>query len=138
MTIKEPTSTDECIYFTQRTIGDGKAKTWVYKEKCPECGKALMGKPRDKKTGRPKIRANEYQCPECKYTVEKEEYELTLKAQIKYTCPHCKNEGESEIPFKRKKIQRFNEEKGKKETVEVLRTRCSKCGKDIDITKKMK
>lgn len=136
MTLKEPTSMEECIYFTRRNIGDGKAKTWVYKEKCPKCGKGLMGKPREK--GKVKIRAKEYQCPECKYTVEKEEYESTLKAQIKYTCPFCKNQGEAEIPFIRKKIQRLNEETGKKQSVEVLRIQCSKCDKDIDITKKMK
>ena len=138
MSLKEPTSIDECIYFTQRSIGEGKVKAWVCKEKCPKCGKALMGKPKDEKTGKPKIRAKEYQCPECKYIAEKDEYESTLKAQIKYTCPYCICDGEIEIPFKRKKVQRFNEDRGKKETVEAIRFQCSKCKRDIDITKKMK
>ena len=137
MALIEPTSIDEGIYFTQRSIGDGKIKAWVCKGKCPKCSKGLMGKPKDEK-GKVKIRAKEYQCPECKYTVEQKEYEASLKASIKYTCPHCKNNGEAEIPFKRKKVQRFNEESGKKETVDTLRFQCSKCGKDIDITKKMK
>jgi len=138
VTLKEPTSVEDCIYFTQRTFDNGKVKAWVYKGKCPECGKGIMGKPKDEKTGRPKIRAKEYQCPKCKYIVEKEKYESSLMAQIKYICPNCKNEGEVEIPFKRKKVQRFNEESGKKETVEALRIQCSKCKGNIDVTKKMK
>lgn len=137
MNVKEPTSIDECVYFTQRIIGEGKAKAWVYKEKCPKCGNSLMGKPRNER-GKIKIRAKEYQCPECKYKAEKEEYESTLTAQVRYTCPHCKCDGGAELPFKRKKVQRINEETGKKETVEVLRVECDKCKANIDITKKMK
>ncbi len=48
---------EDCIYFTNRTIDSGKIKAWVLKELCPECKKALMSKPKDEKTGRPKIRA---------------------------------------------------------------------------------
>lgn len=136
--MKEPESMDECIYFTNRTFDKGKAKTWVLKEKCEKCGQALMGKPRNPKTGRPKIRATEYVCPKCNHAEEKEEYESKLTANIKYTCPHCSNEGEAEIPFKRKKIQRLNKETGKKKAVEVLRFQCSKCGENIDISKKLK
>jgi len=60
-------------------------------------------------------------------TVEKKEYEETLAAEAKYTCPHCGNQGESTAPFKRKKI------KG----VDTLRIQCQHCGGNIDITKKM-
>jgi DNA-directed RNA polymerase subunit RPC12/RpoP len=136
--MKEPTSMDECIYFSNRLIGDGKAKAWVFREDCPECKGALMGKPKDKKTGKPKIRAKEYVCPKCSHTIEKEEYEDTLTINIKYACPHCKHEGETQRPFKWKNIQRLNEETGKKQAIKSIRFQCEKCKKDIDITKKMK
>jgi len=124
----EPKSTEECVYFTNRPIDiKGKVKCWVYREKCPKCKKGLMGKPRDSK-GKIKIRANEYVCPECGYKVEKQEYEDTLTASIKYTCPKCEYNGEIEIPFKRKKFQ----------GVESLKFECQKCKNPILITKKMK
>ena len=37
--MKEPDSMEECIYFTNRNIGKGKIKAWVFKEKCPKCKK---------------------------------------------------------------------------------------------------
>ena len=40
--------------------------------------------------------------------------------------------------IKRKKVQRFNEEKQKKETVDALIFDCSECKKRIEVTKKMK
>jgi predicted RNA-binding Zn-ribbon protein involved in translation (DUF1610 family) len=127
MTLQEPKSIDECVYFTNRTIGKGKAMAWVFRQKCPKCGKALMGKPRDSK-GHVKIRAKEYSCPACGYTVDKQEYEETLVADVRYTCPSCGHQGEAEVPFKRKKI----------EGVDTLRVQCAKCSSTIDITKKMK
>ena len=137
--MKEPQSINECVYFTNRILdNEGYIRAWVLKENCPKCNKALMSKPKDPKTGKPKIRATEYVCPECGYKEEKTEHEEKLTVSIKYKCPHCGNESEIQIPFKRKKVQRFNEEKQKKETVESLRFSCSKCSKDIDITKKMK
>ena len=77
MSLQQPKSMDECIYFTNRTLDKGKIKAWVFKGKCPKCGKGLIGKPKDPKTGKPKIRATEYVCPECGYTVEKQKYEDT-------------------------------------------------------------
>jgi len=138
MGLKEPESAGECIYFTNRIIGKGKVKAWVFKGKCPKCDKGLMGKPKDEKTGKVKIRAKEYVCPECGHIEEQKEHEETLTASVIYTCPHCENDGEIEIPFKRKKIQLINEETQKKKSVDALRFPCGKCGKDIDITKKMK
>ncbi len=138
MTIKEPKSMQECVYFTIRAIGKGKIKAWVLKNACIKCNKGLMEKPKNPKTGKPKIRATEYVCSDCNYTIEKEEYEPTLTASIKYTCPHCEIEAETKIPFKRKKVQIFYEEKQKKVAVESLRFQCEKCGNNIDITKKMK
>jgi predicted RNA-binding Zn-ribbon protein involved in translation (DUF1610 family) len=95
-----------------------------------------MGKPVVK--GKVKIRATEYQCPECNYTVQKEEYEDTLSAEIMYDCPHCGFKGDIKIPFKRKKVQLFDEETQKKTAAEALRFPCEKCKQNIDITKKMK
>ncbi len=129
MALKYPESMDECIYFTNRTIDDkGKAMCWVFKEHCPRCKKGLMAKPRDEKTGKPKIRAKEYVCPECSHTVEKKEYEDTLTANVAYTCPSCQHKGEVSTPFKRKMI----------DGVQTLRIKCEKCSANIDITKKMK
>jgi predicted RNA-binding Zn-ribbon protein involved in translation (DUF1610 family) len=139
MALKFPKSMTECIYFTRRKLGEkGQAVAWVFKEKCPKCGKALMGKPKDEKTGKTKIRAKEYVCPECKYTAEKGAYEDTLTANIQYTCPHCGNSSEHQMSFKRKKAQMFDEQKQKKVSVDALKFQCSKCGKDILVTKKMK
>ena len=128
MSLREPLSADECVYLTNRYIDDkGMVRCWVFKENCPKCGKGMMGKPRDLK-GKVKIRAKEYVCPECSYTVEKAAYELTLTANIDYTCPKCEHAGETEIPFKRKKV----------EGVDSLVFTCQKCGEKIPITKKMK
>ena len=138
MTLKQPTDTSECVYFTNRSIGNGKVKAWVFRQLCPKCGKGLMGKPRDPKTGKPKIRAQDYSCPECHYTAGKEEYEDTLTANIEYICQHCAHSGELQAQFKRRKTQIFDEETGKKASAELLRFQCQKCGKNIDITKKMK
>jgi predicted RNA-binding Zn-ribbon protein involved in translation (DUF1610 family) len=131
MALKFPNSMDECIYFTNRNIGEnknGKAICWVFKQDCPKCKKAKMGKPIDPKTKRPQIRAKEYVCPACNYTVEKVAYEESLTANIQYTCPKCGFEGEAQVPFKRKSIN----------GVKTLRAFCEKCKEPIDVTKKMK
>lgn len=128
MTLKKPESVEECVYYTKRTIDKGSATAWVFKKKCEKCGKGLMGKPKDSKTGKPKIRAKEYVCEACGFTIPKQEYEETLTANIEYVCPHCSHSGEKQIPFKRKKV------KG----VDALVFECDSCGKKILITKKMK
>jgi len=138
MAIKQPESMEECIYFTKRDLDGGNVKAWVFKGKCPKCGKGKMGKPRDSKTGKVKIRAKEYQCPECGYTVEKEKYEGTLTACVDYVCPKCKFKGEIEIPFKRKKVRIFDAETQKKVAVDALVFECGKCKEKINVTKKMK
>jgi len=138
MTLKQPKSMEECVYFTNRSVGDGKAKCWVFKETCPKCNKGIISKPKDPKTGKPKTRADYYECPECHHQIPKQEYEDTLTANIEYICPHCKFKGEIQIPFKRKKIKRLDEETGKKKSIDSLRFECKKCGEPIDITKKLK
>ena len=126
MALSLPESMDELIYWTTRKIREGQSKAWVHKEDCPECGKAKMGKPVEK--GKVKIRAKYYVCPECNHTVDKQEYEETLTANIIYTCPHCKHKGEAQIPYKRKKFQK----------VDSLVFECESCNEKIPITKKMK
>ncbi|MBN1385409.1 hypothetical protein JW968_00350 [Candidatus Woesearchaeota archaeon] len=136
--VTEPESMDELVYYTNRKVGNGKITAWTYRGECPKCKKGLMGKPKDPKTGKPKVRATEYECPECGYTAEKEEYEDTLECEAKYTCPKCRKEGEGAVPFKRKKVMLFDEEKQKKTTVDAVVFLCSKCGEKIPVTKKLK
>jgi len=139
LVVKEPTNMDDLVYCTRRNLGnDGFAMAWVHKGKCPKCKKGIMGKPRDPKTGKPKIRAKEYVCPECKFTIEKKEYEESLTCEMTYTCPHCKAKGEASVPFIRKRVQRVDPETGKKKPLDVVRAQCSNCDGNIDITKKLK
>ena len=123
MALKQPESAEECVYFTRRAVDKGRIMCWVFKEKCPKCGKVEMSKPKDEKTGKIKIRAKEYVCPECGHTIEKTEYEDTLTANIEYTCPHCENKGETQIPFKRKTF----------EGAKALVFQCDKCKGKIPI-----
>lgn len=127
MALELPESMDELVYWTNRTIGDGKVTCWVERQECPKCHKALMGKPRGD-NGKIKVRAKEYVCPECGNTAEKQEYEDTLTASCIYTCPECKKKGDVQVPFQRKSIQ----------GVQTLRINCEFCNANIDITKKMK
>ena len=126
--VKEPESMEQLIYFTNRDVGKGAVTAWVYKGLCPKCEKGLMAKPKNEKTGRPKIRATIYVCPECGYEVDKKEHEETLECEIKYTCPECGHKGETAVLFKRKTYQ------GMKAVV----FQCEKCDAKIPITKKLK
>lgn len=128
---------DECVYFTRRKDQNGFVKVWVFKEMCPSCGKGLMGKPRDEKTGKPRIRAKEYVCPECNYTLEADKYEDSLTACVHYECS-CGNKDDIEISFKRKSVGIVDEETGKRKSAKALVFECSKCGKRFVVTKKMK
>ena len=127
MTLELPEDMDELVYWNARKIDDGNVKAWTYRGDCPECGKAKMGKPKNK-DGKAKIRAKFYECPSCKFTIDKEEYEDTLEACIIYTCPHCKHKGDTKIPYIRKNF------KG----VKSLIFECESCKEKIPITKKMK
>ncbi|MBS3135872.1 hypothetical protein J4401_02835 [Candidatus Woesearchaeota archaeon] len=127
--MKMPESADECFYFSRRSLDtNGMAIAWVSKPDCPKCGKAKMGKPIDEKKGSVKIRAKEYKCPSCKFTVPKDEFDSSLTMEIKYKCPHCGKEGETKTEYKRKKFQ----------GVDAYIFSCVDCGKKIPITKKMK
>ena len=128
---------DECVYMTNRFLGDkGSARCWVFREQCPKCHNGLMGKPRSE-SGKIKIRAKEYVCPSCGYTAG-QEYEDTLTANVVYICPSCEHNGEVQLPFKRKKMKMFDDEAQKQVTVVALQFGCQKCSHKIFVTKKMK
>jgi len=126
--VTEPESMEEIIYFTNRTLeeGKGKIKAWVYKKLCPKCQKVKMGKPVEK--GKVKIRAKEYKCPECGFTEEKQAHEESLNLEAKYLCPSCQKEGESATIYKRKSFM----------GVKAYVVECSNCKAKIPVTKKMK
>ena len=127
MDCKQPQDMDELIYFTRRTIEPkGRITGWTRKKECPECGKALMGKPVEK--GKVKIRATYYVCPECGFEEQKQEHEESLTLCAEYECPHCAKKGVSSAPYKRKTFQ----------GVPSYVVECEHCGEKIPLTKKMK
>lgn len=128
MALKQPENMDELVYFTRRTINDGKIKVWVFTADCPECKKGQMRKPIDSKSGKFKIRALEYVCTACGHEMNKTDVEADLTAYAEYVCPSCKKVGEGQIPFKRKKFQ----------GVDALIFECSHCQEKLPVTKKMK
>ncbi len=134
MTLRKPKSMSELVYFTRRNDEFGKIQVWVFKEKCTECGKAEMGKPLNPKTGKVKSRAKEYVCSECDHTVEKEAYEDTLTANISYTCPDG-HSGETQIPFKRKKISIKDPKTGKTKRKDGICFHCGECDFEIKVVK---
>jgi len=139
MARKLPEDMDELVYFTRRKLGDkGLVIAWANRGECPKCGKDKMGKPKDPKTGKAKIRAKEYECPACHHIIEKDEYEATLTVEAIYTCPSCGKDGDDGIPFKRKRIQLFDKETQKKKAADAFRFNCKHCDANIDVTKKMK
>ena len=99
MTLRQPESMDECVYFTRRSLegGKGSVMMWVFRQTCPKCKKAVMSKPRGS-NGKVKTRAKEYVCPSCGNVVELQAYEDSLTANAEYKCPSCRSGGEAQIP----------------------------------------
>lgn len=126
MPFKTPESLEECVYFTNRSIGQGHVLAWVYRKLCPKCQKAKMGKPVVK--GKVQLRAAFYQCPNCSYQEEKKAHEESLKIEAQLTCPECSKEGETTAEYKRKNY---------KGVPSYLLT-CPHCGANIPLTKKLK
>jgi|TARA_B100002003_G_C13977095_1_gene472642 predicted RNA-binding Zn-ribbon protein involved in translation (DUF1610 family) len=127
MAIKKPESMEECIYFTNRSLGEeGRATAWVYRKKCPKCD-GVLGKP-IRKTGAVDKKADHYECPKCKYQESNEDVEKGLSVEIDYKCPHCGNEGEATTEYERKSFQ----------GVKAYVFECGKCNEKIGITKKLK
>lgn len=122
----EPQSMDEVVYFTNRSVGEGKIRAWARKKECPACHKAKMGKPVEK--GKVLIRAKEYVCPLCGHTEEKKEHEHGLEMEIIYVCPYCRHSGTAKCDYRRRTWQ----------GVQAYVFSCGSCGKAIGISKKMK
>ncbi|MEK6950063.1 MAG: hypothetical protein AABX34_07615 [Nanoarchaeota archaeon] len=127
MALKKPNSVEECLYFTNRSIGEGYATAWVYRKECPNCKKNTIGKP-IKKNGKADKKADHYECSICKYQESAEQVENSIKVEVQYKCPHCGNEGEATTEYKRKVF----------EGIPSYVFECGKCNKKIGITKKMK
>ena len=126
--VELPESMENLVYWTNRKLPNGgHAKAWVYRKECPQCQKALMGKP-VKDNGKVKVRAKIYECPECGHTVPKKKYEESLTVEILYKCPHCGHEGEAETDYKRRSYY----------GVKAIVFKCDDCNERIGITKKMK
>ena len=127
MSLKIPESMEDCVYFTNRSLGEkGNLIAWVYRKGCPKCKKAKMGKPVVK--GKIKSRADYYECPACKYVEQKVVHEESLTLEAQYTCPECGKDGESTGLYKRKSY------KG----VQSYIVDCEHCKAQIPITKKLK
>jgi predicted RNA-binding Zn-ribbon protein involved in translation (DUF1610 family) len=120
MALKKPSSMEECIYFTNRTIDSGRAMAWVFRKQCPKCDKGIMGKV-DKK-------ADHYVCYSCGYVESNDEVEKNRMLNVEYKCPHCTNEGETTSKYKRKVF----------EGIPSYVFECQKCHKKIGLTKKLK
>ena len=127
MALKKPQSVEECVYFTNRTIGDGRAMAWAFRKQCPKCKKGIMGKPQ-KKNGKVDKKSDHYDCYACGYQESNEQVENNLILNIEYKCPHCGNEGETTSKYERKTF----------EGVPSYIFECQKCQKKIGITKKLK
>src|SRR3989344_2142829 len=127
MALKIPDSMEECLYFTNRSLDNGgTVLAWVYRKTCPKCQKAKMGKPVVK--GKVKTRAEEYQCPACKFSEDKTSHEESLTLQAQYACPACGKKGESAAAYKRQSYQR----------VPAYVVECQHCQAKIPLTKKLK
>ena len=83
MALEKPNSMEECVYFTNRSIGEGYATAWAYRKECPKCKKPSLGKP-IKKDGKPDKKADHYECKICKYQEPNEEVEKDLKLEVQY------------------------------------------------------
>lgn len=127
MTLKKPSSVEECVYFTNRAIGYGRAMAWVFRKECPKCRKGIMGKPQ-KKGGKLDKKADHYVCYQCGYTEKNEQVENSLVINVEYKCPHCSFEGETTSEYKRKTF----------EGVPSYVFECVKCRKKIGLAKKLK
>ena len=138
MPLRKPTSTEECLYFTKRTIElpaslragsqttSGRAIAWVFRKDCPECKKEILGKPLSK--GKVNKKAEFYVCNSCGYKENNEQVENSLVLNVEYKCPYCGNEGETTTEYKRKTF----------DGVPSYVFECEKCNKKIGLTKKMK
>ncbi len=100
------------LYHTQRPLGEdesGFCHLWVLRPKCG-CGGLLF-----KKRGH-----KEFTCEKCGKAVVINESDLI--ANIHYSCPYCKFEGDLQLSWKRNKT-------GKK----AFKFKCADCSKEVSI-----
>jgi|SRR3989344_4544930 len=127
MPLKKPDSVEECVYFTNRAIGSGRAMAWVLRKECPKCKKDVLRKP-STKSGKPDKKSPIYVCKICRYEEKNEDVEKSLVLNVEYKCPHCGNEGEATSEYKRKSF----------DGVPSYVFECQKCRRKVGLTKKLK
>ena len=127
MALKKTAGMDECIYFTNRTIGPGSAIAWVLRKECPKCKKDVLIKP-STKSGKPDKKSPIYVCKSCRYEEKNEDVENDLILNVEYRCPHCGSEGETTSEYKRNVF----------EGIPSYVFECQKCHKKVGLTKKLK
>jgi ssDNA-binding Zn-finger/Zn-ribbon topoisomerase 1 len=127
MSLIKPKSMGECLYFTNRAIGEGNATAWAYRKACPKCTAGRLGKP-IKTNGKVNKKSDYYECPKCKYQESNEAVEHDVRVEVLYKCPHCGSNGEATTEYSRKVF----------EGVPAYVFECSSCQKKIGITKKLK
>ena len=127
MPLKKPSSVQECVYFTNRIMGSGRAMAWVFRKECPKCKEGIMGKPQ-KKHGKIDKKADHYVCYSCGYKESNEQVENSLVLNVEYKCPYCGHEGEATSDYKRKTF----------EGMPSYVFECQKCRKKSGLTKKLK
>ena len=127
-TLKQPQSMDELMYFSRRTVMDGRVVAWVFKPQCPECGDDRLEKPTNPKTGKKKTRSSKFVCETCGYEEKKKKTEERATVNIHYICPHCEHEGDTTTKYDRRTYL------GKKAFV----FKCDECWQEIPITKRVK
>ena len=124
--IMRPKSIEECLYFTNRAIGNGKAVAWVLRKQCVKCNQGHMIKPL--KRGKPDKKAEFYICNKCSYQESNNDVESNLIMNVEYKCPYCDNESQTTAEYKRKSFQ----------GILSYAFECQKCHKVIGLTKKLK
>ena len=127
MALQKPKSTKELRYFSRKTLENGgRAMVWVFNPKCPECGEKGLQMPFNEETGKYKSRGKNFVCRNCGHEVPKKVIKEELPtANIEYTCPHCKYQGEKQAPLKRNSKKEF-------------RFKCDSCNETIIVGKKGK
>lgn len=124
--LPKPSSMEELLYFTRRTIKDGRTVAWVFKVDCPECGDGVLQKPR-KDDGGVKTRSPYWNCSNCDYET-KDDVDEGLDVNIHYICPHCGFEGDAQTEYERRTY--YGED--------AIVFQCRDCYQEIPISKKIK
>ena len=119
MELEQPKGPRELRYFSRKTVDGCKIKVWVFNPTCPKCKEGRLSIPYDEEKGRYKSMARNVFCNKCDYFILKKEFKaVEAIANVEYTCPHCRESGALQAPFKRTKKK-------------VFKFKCGFCGKVI-------